>query len=123
MFNCSYKVDKFAICGTRGWFYDAETDEDRKILNREVRRLSTSINEAIKLGGDVVAFLHYPPVYAGDECSEIINLLLDKNIKKCYYGHIHGNIAHKRAITGMYKGIDFKMVSGDFINFMPVLVR
>ena len=123
LFNCSYKVDEFAICGTRGWFYDAETDEDRKILNREVGRLSTSINEAIKLGGEVVAFLHYPPVYAGDECSEIINLLLDKNIKKCYYGHIHGNIAHKRAITGMYKGIDFKMVSGDFINFMPVLVR
>ncbi len=123
LFNCAYKVDGFAICGTRGWFYDAEADEDKKILNREVGRLKTSIDAAVKLGGEIIAFLHYPPVYANDEYSEILELLIDNNIKKCYYGHIHGALAHKKAITGLYKGIDFKMISGDFINFVPILVR
>ena len=101
LFNCAYKVDGFAICGTRGWFYDAEADEDKKILNREVGRLKTSIDAAVKLGGEIIAFLHYPPVYANDEYSEILELLIDNNIKKCYYGHIHGALAHKKAITGL----------------------
>lgn len=123
LFNCAYKVDDFAICGTRGWFYDAESDEDKKVLNRELGRLRTSLNEALNLGGEVIAFLHYPPIYANDECGEILNLLLDNNIKRCYYGHIHGANAQKRAIIGNYKGICFNMVSGDYTNFMPVLIK
>lgn len=123
LFNCAYRTDRFAVCGTRGWFYDAESDEDKKILSREIGRLEVSIDEAKKLGGEIVAFLHYPPVYGTDECTEILNLLIYKNIKKCYYAHVHGKIAHKKAIIGEYKGINFNMVSGDYTNFTPILVK
>ena len=37
--NC-YTAGKIAICGSRGWFFD---DADKKILNREVGRIRTSI--------------------------------------------------------------------------------
>ena len=32
------------------------------------------------------------------------------------YGHLHGN-SHKDAIEGTINGIDFKLVSADYLNF------
>ena len=123
LFNCAYMVENYAVCGTRGWFYDAEKDENKKILNREVGRLKKSIKDAKKTKLEPIVFLHYPPVYGNNECSEILEILVENNIKKCYYGHIHGTSSFKKAVIGEYKGIDFHLVSSDYINFMPVLIR
>lgn len=123
LFNNSYTVDSFTVCGTRGWFLESETDNDVKVLNREVGRLRASLEDGLKKGGEPVVFLHYPPVYGSQECSEIIDVLLEYNIKKCYYGHIHGVNNIKNAIEGEYKGINFKLVSCDKLDFMPLLVR
>ena len=90
LFNSAETVGDVSICGTRGWFYDAESDADKKILNREVGRLNTSIALAKATGKEPVVFLHYPPVYGGMECQEILQVLLEQDIKQCYYGHIHG---------------------------------
>lgn len=123
LFNSAEIVDGVSVCGTRGWFYDAESDADKKILNREVGRLNTSIALAKNTGLEPVVFLHYPPVYGGEECEEILQVLLEQDIKRCYYGHIHGGNAAKKAVTGFYKGIDFQLISCDYTGFMPVLVR
>lgn len=32
LFNNAYKVGDFAVCGTRGWFFDCSKDEDQKVL-------------------------------------------------------------------------------------------
>ena len=72
LFNSAETVGDVSICGTRGWFYDAESDADKKILNREVGRLNTSIALAKATGKEPVVFLHYPPVYGGMECQEIL---------------------------------------------------
>lgn len=122
VFNSAIKVDNICICGTRGWMYNSDEPEDEKILNREVERLRRSLDSAKALGGETVVFLHYPPVYNFQESEEIINLLIERNIKKCYYGHIHGSGAKKGIIEGKYKGIDFKLVSCDYINFKPLLI-
>lgn len=123
LYNTAYSVDKFAICGTRGWFYDAESDDDKKVLNREIGRLNASIDVAAKLGGEIIAFLHYPPVYGCAECKEIIDTLILRNITRCYYGHVHGSEAIKRAYIGEYKGISFNLISCDYTNFIPVLIK
>lgn len=123
LFNNAYVCGDYAICGTRGWFLENEKESDIKVLNREVGRLVTSINEAKKTGLEVVTFLHYPPVYGGTECKEIMEVLLSNNIKKCYYGHIHGKANMKNAVEGDYKGINFKLISCDRVSFTPVLVR
>ncbi|GHU81560.1 ser/threonine protein phosphatase [Clostridia bacterium] len=123
IFNSAKAVGEYTVCGTRGWFYDAETDADMKVLNREVGRLKASIEEALKVNLEPVVFLHYPPVFGDVECDEILNVLLEYNIKKCYYGHIHGGAAAKKAITGDYRGIRFNLISCDYANFTPVLVR
>lgn len=123
LFNNTYVCDEFAVCGTRGWFLENDTPEDIKVLNREVGRLRTSIEAAIKTNKQPVVFLHYPPVYCSSECSEIIDVLLQYNIKKCCYGHIHGQKNFKNAFEGLYKGIDLKLISCDKVSFMPVLIR
>lgn len=122
LFNNAFEYDGLSICGTRGWIYDSEDDGDKKILNREVGRLKTSIEAALKLGKEPVAFLHYPPVYQNRECTEVMKILLEYNIKKCYYGHIHGKNAFRYAQCGVYKGIEMQLVSCDYLGFMPKLV-
>ena len=93
------------------------------MLNREVGRLKMSIDAAVKTGKEPVVFLHYPPYYRGVECPEIMAVLIEYGIKKCYYGHIHGKSGFRLAYEGEYKGVDFRLISGDRIGFMPVLVR
>ena len=123
LFNNAYRVGEYAVCGTRGWFLENDTPEDVKVLNREVGRLKLSLEEALKLGGEPVVFLHYPPYYRGVECPEIMDVLLEYGIKKCYYGHIHGKKNFRLAFEGVYKGVDFRLISCDKVGFMPVLVR
>lgn len=121
--NNAVAVGGVAVCGTRGWLYNAETEEDLKIVNREVGRLNASLDEAERLGLRPVVFLHYPPVYDGSECREILAVLKQRQIDTCYFGHIHGTQAARRAVTGEYGGIKMVLVSCDYVKFTPVLVR
>ena len=44
--NDAALVEGIAVCGTRGWFFDAEEDADKKVVLREAGRLRTSIQAA-----------------------------------------------------------------------------
>ena len=123
LFNNAFRVGEYAVCGTRGWFLENEAPEDIKVLNREVGRLKMSLEQAKKHGGEPVVFLHYPPYYRGLECSEMMDVLLEYGVKKCYYGHIHGKKNFRLAFEGEYRGINFRLISGDKVEFVPVLVR
>ena len=123
LFNNAFRVGEYAVCGTRGWFLENEAPEDIKVLNREVGRLKMSLEQAKKLGGEPVVFLHYPPYYRGLECSEMMDVLLEYGVKKCYYGHIHGKKNFRLAFEGEYREINFRLISGDKVEFVPVLVR
>lgn len=121
--NSAAEAGQFAVCGTRGWLYDAESEEDRKIVSREVGRLNASIEAAEKTGKKPVAFLHYPPVYGGMECSEIMDVLVQHGIEDCYYGHIHGSAAAKRSPAGEYRGVRMHLISCDYLGFRPLPVN
>ena len=123
LFNNSFECGEFAVCGTRGWLIESTSDEDRLVLNRELGRLKLSLEDGKKYNKKLIAFLHYPPVYGSLESTEIIDLLNEYNVKKCYYGHIHGSNMIKGCINGEYKGIDFRLISCDGVGFMPQLVR
>lgn len=121
--NNYYAADGMALCGSRGWFYDAEEDADKLILNREVGRLRMSIEPALRDGYEPIVFLHYPPIYNNMECDEILGVLKEYNIKKCFYGHIHGGNAAKKAFIGEKYGINFKLIACDYLGFMPLAVN
>lgn len=121
--NSAFVTDGIGICGTRGWMYNSESEADKKILNREVGRLRTSIEDSLRQQAEPVVFLHYPPVYDTFVCREIIDVLQEYSISDCYFGHIHGTHAAKRALTGEYEGIKMHLISCDYIDFCPRLVR
>lgn len=121
--NCAVAVGDRAVCGTRGWLYNAETAQDQKIVSREAGRLNASLQEAERMGLKPIVFLHYPPVYDGMECREILDILESNHISDCYFGHIHGSLAAKRAPVGEYRGIRMHLISCDYLGFMPVLVK
>lgn len=118
--NNAFLANGISVCGTRGWSYDCPESEE-KILNREVGRLKASIEEGIKLGGEPIVFLHYPPVYADYVCDRIMDVLKEYGIKRCYYGHLHG-YSIGRAVNGEYDGITFRLVSCDGNGFAPAYV-
>ena len=61
--------------------------------------------------------MHYPPIIKNIiNKYDFINTLKKYNIKKCYYGHLHGN-SHKEAIEGTKCNIEFYLVSSDYLNF------
>ena len=119
--NNAYRIGDIAVAGTRGWFYDAESENVDKVMARECARLQRSIDEAKKLGGEIVVFLHYPPVSLLRECEPIMNVLKENNISKCYYGHLHGG-AIKGALNGNKDGIDFRLDSADYLDFCPLFI-
>ena len=120
--NNSYEYGEYGICGTRGWFFEEERgdEHDRKIMLREVGRLEASL----KAAGErkKLVFLHYPPIYQGYECLEILSLLEQYQVKRCYYGHIHGK-GHSAAFQGERNGTVFRMVSADYLDFYPLKVE
>ena len=118
--NC-YEYNGWAICGTRGWFFEEERSgqHDAKVFNRELMRLEASLKAAGKK--EKLVFLHYPPRYRGYECREIIALLERYGARACYYGHLHSE-SHKLAIEGIHGGVDYRLVAADYTGFAPVKV-
>ena len=122
LFNNAVRLGSVSVAGTKGWFYDSGADDEEKALNREFCRLRLSLQEATKLGGEPVAFLHYPPISNRAVCEEIVDLLTEFDVKRCYYAHLHG-ASIKNAFTGEYKNIRFHLISGDSLGFCPKLVE
>ena len=122
LYNNSYEFDNKIICGTRGWsIIDEETD--KKLINRELIRLEISLQEGInKFGTDkeIIVFMHYPPItkakIVAEEEMQFVKLMKKYNVKRCYYGHLHGASIND-AVQGNIEGIDFKLVSADGLDF------
>ena len=119
--NCFF-YDDWAICGTRGWFFEEERsgDHDEKVFRRELIRLEASL----KAAGDreKMVFLHYPPRYKGYTCREILDLLESYGVRQCFYGHLPG-ASHKLAMEGTWDGVEYRLLSADYLNFQPYIVK
>ena len=126
LYNNSYEIENVIIVGTRGWNL-LEGVETIKMLNREQIRLELSIQNALKntqnaVQKPIISIMHYPPIvksrmkneYTYD--SPFLDILKKYSIKRCYYGHLHGN-SHKDAIEGNIENIEFKLISADYLKF------
>lgn len=116
--NNHFEYNGFAICGTRGWFFEENksAEHDEKVFKRELIRLETSLKAAGTL--PKLVFLHYPPQYKGYQCNEILALLKAYDVRQCYFGHLHG-ASHGLAMEGLWDGIEYKLLSADKLDFQP----
>ena len=114
--NCVFYADH-ALCGTRGWFLEEEQKpHNAKVLSREVGRLETSLRAAE--GRPIWCFLHYPPLYQGYQCPEILTVLEKYPVELCCYGHLHGPTI-KRRMEGRRGETEFSLISADYLGFVP----
>ena len=124
LFNNSYEIENKIFVGTRGWTL-LDSENSKKMINREAARLELSIKSAIEQYGEdkeIIAIMHYPPISNNAMKNEytynskFLDIMKKYNIKKCYYGHLHGS-SHKDAIEGEIEGINFKIISADYLDF------
>ncbi len=123
LYNNSYVIENTVICGSRGWFSEESNQKTvgevnwQKIVEREALRLKISLESSGRDDLPKITFLHFPPVWMGSVCENIIELLHFHNVKQCYYGHIHG--VYTADSNFVYKGIRFEMISADYLDFCP----
>ncbi len=119
--NCFFYGDA-ALCGTRGWMCPGEngSPHDKKIMAREVGRLEASLKAAGGAGRKIV-FLHYPPIYGKFYSGELVDVMVRWGVGECYYGHLHGP-GRAAAFQGEDRGIRYKLISADNLNFSPLKI-
>lgn len=121
--NNSFKTDGVVICGTRGWNCpgdDSFNEEDIKLYERELNRLEISLKSAADgKNADIITALHFPPFNSKKEAGGFIEIMQKHEVKICIYGHLHGE-GFKYAVEGNVCGIDFLLVSADYLNFTPL---
>jgi len=117
--NNSFNYNGISICGTRGWFKDEElsSDQNEKVIARETMRLRASL-EAAESDNRKICFFHYPPRFKNTICYDLISLMDEFGVRNCFYGHLHGE-GHRHAVRGLVEGIDYQLVSADFLEFIP----
>ena len=112
--NDALRLGDCVFCGSRGWTGE-ETAEDRKIYTRELIRLELSLQNAVSLGGRMIALCHYPPVNEKGDASKVSALLEKYGAEYAVYGHLHG--AHVNAFNGESRGVRYACVSCDQTDF------
>lgn len=112
---------EYAICGTRGWNCPNHykfTDHDKKIYLREVNRLEMSLKAAKQKGYDnIIAMLHYPPTNDKLEPSLFTETFEKYNVSYVIYGHLHDEASYGYGLQGIHNGVNYKLVSCDYIDF------
>lgn len=126
--NC-FSIENIVLSGTRGWKCPESDDfgeEDEKIYRRELQRLQLSLECAAKANRDIsqeniVVAMHYMPFNSKGEPSDFVKIMQKYKTKVCLYGHLHGE-GIKNAIEGRVGGIEYRLVSADYLGFKPVLL-
>ena len=102
-----------------GW--DEEKEEHaRKLVDREARRLINSFDKARADGySKFIMFLHYPPTNFIEEDSIFTQIAEKYNVSEVVYAHCHGYKRFHDSILGEYRGRNYRLVSGDYLNWVP----
>jgi hypothetical protein len=122
--NTHVLCEGFGICGMRGWVLPDCPDftaHDEKIYKRELNRLKLSLDSAMKAEvKKIIVMMHFPPCNQTGK-SEFIDLMKNYPVKKVVYGHLHGN-EFDAGIKGIADGIEYNLVSADFLDFTPTMI-
>ena len=116
--NNAYHREGLALCGTRGWLFEPGQAHDEKIMARELGRLRASLSAAGQAGDELLAFLHYPPVFPGANAPQVVELLRQYGVRRCFYGHLHG-ASIRSAVQGLHGGVEYRLISADALGFCP----
>lgn len=119
--NTHFVCGDTVICGTKGYpetEKEPESLEEKKLYNRELVRLQNALDSAKKTGAKrIITMLHYPPGVN----TAFAKCLQEAQVETCVFGHLHGG-AFMSAAQGDVFGVNYRLVSCDYLKFMPQLI-
>ena len=126
----------YAIVGTKGFTFEgpfyldnrgrifdwdhAKEAHSWELIERELDRLERSF-EAAKAGGfrKFIMFLHYPPTNIMERESGFTEMAEAYGAEQVIYAHSHGDLRFHDSIEGEFHGIEYHLVSGDYLQWTP----
>lgn len=123
--NTSYEAEGYFLCGSRGWVCPGSDEfslQDERIYKRELLRLGMSFDDA-PAGARIIGVLHYPPSSGNTAGSGFTDAFEAAGAEMVVYGHLHGADAYKNGLQGNYKGVEYRLVSLDYLKCMPLLLK
>ena len=101
------------------WDQEAEKHA-QKLVRREAIRLEDSFRKAQDAGyRKFLVFLHYPPTNILEEESIFTRMAEKYGAEQVIYARCHGEAQFQDSILGLHKGIQYRLVSGDYLDFRP----
>lgn len=116
--NDSVKFGNYIICGSRGWTLEDNSEQDKKLVAREVERFRLTLKDAIKQkeqGDKIICMIHYPPFNNARENSPFTDLFEEYGVDCVVYGHLHGKDC-KAELEYIKNGIKYHLTSCDLID-------
>lgn len=120
---CTYQ--DYALVGTKGYCYEGKDSIEHflKIRERELERLKASFDAATAAGYTrFIMFLHYPPTSIGEQESPFTEMAEAYGAEKVIYSHCHGRDRYDDSFKGFVNGIEYRLVSSDYLKFKPDLL-
>jgi len=134
--NNFYTYEDYALVGTKGFTFEGPFYVDRlgrimgwdrekaahavKLVQREAKRLEESFQAARKAGyRKFIMFLHYPPTNILEMDSVFTKMAEQYGADHVVYSHCHGRAQFHDSHRGLYHGIDYHLVSGDYLEWRP----
>jgi len=120
--NNFYIYEDYALVGTKGYCDEGRDplEQLEKLLSREEKRLRMSFELARAAGYQkYIMFLHYPPTSIYEKESRFTRLAEEYGAEKVIYSHCHGKKRYGDSIRGYQNGIEYKLVSSDYLQFRP----
>lgn len=127
--NDCVKLQNVCFCGTRGWTVPERnqtmSEEDEKILNRELIRADISLNEMARVrkpGDKVVFVMHYPPFDSTRTFDKFTQLFELYKVDVVIYGHLHGKHIRSK-LYELRNGVSYYLTSTDQVNHQLVPIE
>lgn len=123
--NNFFTYQDYALVGTKGYCYEGKDTIEHflKIRERETERLRISFEAAANEGYEkFIMFLHYPPTSIGEMESPFTQMAETYGVSQVIYSHCHGKARYDDSFKGVVNGVEYKLVSGDYLGFRPELV-
>ena len=134
--NNYYAYRDYALVGTKGFTFEGpfyidhrgrvvgwdEKNEEhaKKIVERELERLRISFDAAWADGyRKFIMFLHYPPTSILEDDSSFTRMAEEYRAEQVVYAHSHGESRFYDSVLGEKNGVEYKLVSGDFLQWKP----
>lgn len=120
--NNFFTYEDYALVGTKGYCYEGKDSIEHFLMlrERELERLRVSFEKAKAAGYQkFLMFLHYPPTSIGEMESPFTQLAEEYEASQVIYSHCHGEARFDDSFKGMVNGIEYRLVSGDYLKFKP----